>query len=347
MATGQTRKTAKAVTLRDVARQAGVSVSTASRAMTPGFTRISEETRRQVQAAIAGLGYEPDISARAISTGHTSLAAIVVSDIRDPFNTEIAQGFNREAVARGLVATIAGTGDQDDEIARVVRGLRGMQPAAIVLVEPRDRERPNSVVVTGELGAYAAYGGHLSFVGSATALGSHAALPWRAAGVALLRTLVDLGYRHPAAIAADVPSAAMMEWRAGLDEAAAAAGVWIDHRLVARTGMNRAGGYQAARDILESRGQGVDVIIGATDMMAVGVVAAIADAGLAPGADIGVAGCDDLVFVDDVVNPHLTSVNLNLADAGAQALRLALDSGATAATRAPAVVVRASTPRRG
>ncbi len=295
------------VTLRDVAREAGVSVSTASRALTPGFTRISDEAVERVRAAVQLLGYRPDFSAKATSTGSSTFVAVVVSDIRDPFNSEIAHGVARAAAAQGLVATIAGAGERGGGASRVIRQLRGVQPCALVLVEPRAQE-PAGDQMTEELERYRDRGGQVAVVGEPLGPAHQVVLSWREGAEALVMALVGQGYLRPAVIAVDVGSAAMGEWRRGLEQGARAAGVDLAVTLAPRSGMSRDGGYWAAQQILASSRRAADVIICASDTMAVGAMAAVRQAGLTPGRDVGLAGCDDLVTTDEVSQPHITSL---------------------------------------
>ena len=100
---------------------------------------------------------------------------------------------------------------------------------------------------------------------------------------------------------------------------------------------------------LIERGLGdIELVFAANDVMAVGALSAIRDAGLTPGTDVAVAGFDDIPTVRDVT-PALTTVRVPLEELGRRALRLALgdaDAAAEGAVRTE-VVLRESTPRRG
>jgi LacI family transcriptional regulator len=107
---------------------------------------------------------------------------------------------------------------------------------------------------------------------------------------------------------------------------------------------SRDGGYATMAKLLAA-GERPGCVFAVTDVMAVGAMAAMRDAGLAPGTDIAVAGFDDIPLVRDVT-PSLTTVALPLADIGARALELALtdDPDASPAPFAGTVTLRASTP---
>ena len=78
------------VKIVDVAKQAGVSTATVSRVMS-GALGVSEETRTRVNAAVKSLGYRPDLAARRLRSGRTDTLGLIVSDIRNPFFTEISR----------------------------------------------------------------------------------------------------------------------------------------------------------------------------------------------------------------------------------------------------------------
>ncbi|MGW6505473.1 substrate-binding domain-containing protein, partial [Nonomuraea angiospora] len=103
-----------------------------------------------------------------------------------------------------------------------------------------------------------------------------------------------------------------------------------------------AGGYDAARRLVERGLADVEAVFAVNDVMAIGAMTAFRDAGVVPGADLGVAGFDDIASAMDVV-PALTSVAVPLREAGLSAMRLALSGGDD--VRLPArVVLRESTP---
>ncbi|MFF4622167.1 substrate-binding domain-containing protein [Nonomuraea jabiensis] len=106
-----------------------------------------------------------------------------------------------------------------------------------------------------------------------------------------------------------------------------------------------AGGYDAARRLVERGFEDVEAVFAVNDVMAIGAMTAFRDAGVVPGADTGVAGFDDMASALDVV-PALTSVAVPLREAGLSAMRLALsdDEGGDDVRLPARVVLRESTP---
>ena len=78
------------VKIVDVAKLAGVSTASVSRVIS-GLSGVSDETRKRVNAAVKSLGYRPDLAARRLRSGRTDTLGLIVSDIRNPFFTEISR----------------------------------------------------------------------------------------------------------------------------------------------------------------------------------------------------------------------------------------------------------------
>jgi DNA-binding LacI/PurR family transcriptional regulator len=98
----------RAVTLHDVAREAGVAVSTVSRALSDP-QRVNVTTREHVQAIARGLGYRPNRLAQALPTGRTGMLAVLVPDITNPHNFGLVRGAEAQARAAGSTLIIADT----------------------------------------------------------------------------------------------------------------------------------------------------------------------------------------------------------------------------------------------
>jgi LacI family transcriptional regulator len=336
-----------AAALRDVAEAAGVSKASASRALDPTSQYVSSRMRARVLDAAERLGYRPNASARATTTGATAMVAVLVSDIRDPYNAEIVHGVIEQAGVSGLVATFAGTDHAIDDEIRVVRMMRSLRPHAMILTGTRSGSTVSRVALEAELARYTQEGGRVVIAGDDELPFDTAVVPRRRGASALVAELYRLGYRSPALIRPDHDSAAARQWEDGVVEAADRLGMRIERGAVVRAPITRDGGYDAASGLIAERTDRFDVVLAASDATAIGAMTAMRDAGLIPGAEIGVAGFDDVVGTEDVT-PDLTSVDLALARVGAAAVELAL-TGPGDCRRIefePQVVVRGTTPAR-
>lgn len=336
------------VTLRDVARQAGVGLATASRALDPSSRHVAKDVRARVMETARQLGYRPNTSARATTTGSTPTIAMLVSDIRDPYNAALVHGAIQEARSSGLMVTITGTEHVIEDEVRVIRMLRGQRPRAMVLTGTRSGSASSRVSLLRELEHYERDGGRIIVAGDDELPFDTAAVPRREGARKLVVALAGLGYRSVALLTPDRDSTGVREWETGVLEGARECAVRVDQASMFRVPMSRDGGYAAASGYLGSHRSRVDALLAATDAMALGAMSAMRSAGVVPGREIGVAGFDDVVDADDVT-PGLTSVDLSLEPIGRTAVDLALqapDTRRRLIVFEARVVLRDSTPPR-
>jgi len=122
----------KRITIKDVARLSGTSPMTVSRVIN-NHPNVSEETRLRVLSAIAKLGYKPDTDARAIRTGKTNRIGIIVSDIRNPFYSEMVGHIEDVANEKGMFITFSDTSRDVDTEKRVFEEMMHMGVDALII----------------------------------------------------------------------------------------------------------------------------------------------------------------------------------------------------------------------
>lgn len=335
------------VTLHDVAREAGVSLATASRSLNGSTRRVNEEYRQRVLDAAARLNYTPNFSAQAVVRGTTTTVALLVADIADPYFSSIAAGVVDEADDERLIVTMAATERSSERELALVRTLRGQRPRVMILAGSRRSDDPLTDALVEELRGFEDTGGRVVFV-SQNPLPFDTVLLDNASGARDLAVeLVGLGYRRFGIVTGDEGLQTASDRIAGFRAGLARDGVALDDRRIARAAFTRDGGYAAMAQLLAAGVDDLDAVFAVNDVMAMGAMSAMRDAGVEPGRDLGIAGFDDIPTVRDVT-PTLTTVAIPLLDVGRRALRLALDGTGSAEhgvvpTR---VVLRQSTPRR-
>lgn len=334
------------VTLSDVAREAGVSLATASRALNGSANRtVGAELRQRVQAAAARLRYSPDGIAQAMARGRTTSLGLLVHDIADPYFSSIAAGVAAAADEAGLMVTLASTGqDAQREVALV--GLMERQRArGVILAGGRTGDAAADEALRAALDSFRAVGGSVAVIGQ-DVLGSDTVLVGNHDGAAdLARALHGRGYRRFAVLGGPEAHATAADRRAGFGTALAALG--CPEPRVLPSAFTRDGGYEAMSRLLADRGD-VELVFAVNDVMAVGALAAARDAGVRVPEDLAVAGFDDIETLRDVT-PALTTVRLPLARIGAEATRLVLRPAGEEPAVVPVaaeVVLRDSTPNR-
>ena len=287
------------VTLHDVARRAGVAVSTVSRALsTP--ERVNVRTREHVQAVAAELGYRPNRLAQALHTGRTHMLAVLIPDITNPHNFGLVRGAEAQARAAGSTLVIGDTqGGPELEAAhldRLASSVDGFVLAASRL--PDDELRAlagRSPVVLFNRRVEG-----LASLVTDSADGSRQ----------IVDHMVALGHRSLAYLAGPpVAWSDAQRWRA-LSEAAEAAGI----RIV-RCGpfAPTLDGGPAAADV--GLATGATALVAFNDLLAIGALRRLAERGIEVPRQVSVVGYDD-IFGADFCSPPLTTVAGPVDDAG-------------------------------
>lgn len=327
-----------APTLHDVAREAGVSLATASRVLNGSERKVADSFRERVERAAEALGYTPNLSAQSIARGTSPVIALLVADISDPYFGLIASGVARGADERGLIVTIAVTERDPDREARILRALRGQRPQGIILAASRTGGGLDDAA-SAELSAFAALGGRTVTLGPG---GERSiALDNRGGAERLGRAMATKGYRRAIVLGAAEGVRTSDERLAGFSAGFEGGGGSVER--VYRGGFQRESGAESMAAALADGVEPGALVFGLSDVVAVGAITAIRDAGRTVGADIAVCGFDDVPVSRDVT-PPLTTVGVPLSDLGYQAFRATVDAEWRQEDLPLEVIVRASTP---
>jgi LacI family transcriptional regulator len=341
------RGTNASVTLLDVARAAGVSLATASRALNGSTRRVRPDLRERVLEAAEALQYSANAQAQAMARGHTNLVGLVIGDVGDPYFSSIAAGAIRAAEGHQLVVTMACTFGREEREIDYVAALRSQRARAVIVVGSRVHDRELTERLGAEVRSFEQSGGRVAFISQRKIAADTVVLENRAGARALAEALCARGYRRFAILAGRADLLTARDRCAGFREGAARCGVQIGQDVTAHGGFTRDGGYDAMIDVLD-RGLDVDCVFAVNDVMALGAMAALRDRGIAVPSAMAVAGFDDIVTLRDAT-PALSTVRLPLEDLGAWALDLVLgpaaDQPRIRRVRGE-VILRESTPER-
>jgi LacI family transcriptional regulator len=313
------------VTLRDVAADAGVHPATASRALNPGTRAlVNAETAQRVLASAARLGYRPNPIARGLKTNRSYTIGVIVPDLRNPLFPPIARGVEERLEGSGYTSLLANT-DNDDEreklsfeamIARQVDGfitgtarrrhplLREIADTGTPLVQVNrrmDDEDVPSVVADDVAGVRMA-----------------------------VDHLADLGHTRIAHVAGSLEVSTGKQRYDGFLQAMGERGLEVDERLVS-TALNysEAEGARLTRALLDA-GVGFTAILAGNDLMALGCIDALNEAGLRCPDDVSVVGFNDMDWSARFA-PPLTTVRVPHYELGVQAADLVLERLASGA----------------
>ncbi|MEE6286964.1 LacI family DNA-binding transcriptional regulator [Georgenia sp. MJ173] len=336
----------RAVTLSDVAREAGVSLATASRAINGSSDRsVRADLQERVLEAAARLSYSPDANAQAMARGKTTILGLIVHEIADPYFSSIAAGVTQAAEKSGLAVTLANTHHDATRELEFVQTLQNLRARAIILAGGRQDDEAANEMLRRSLEAYQHNGGTVAMIGQPI-LGVNAVQVDNVGGsAALAAALHAQGYRRFAILGGPRAHLTARERIVGFRDELARLGVEISDADVVESGFTRDGGYDGMQALLAAN-TGAEVVFAVNDVMAVGAMAAARDAGLRLPQDLAIAGFDDIPTLRDIT-PALTTVGIPLEEMGRAATALALADPSQApelVTIAGEVLIRESTP---
>ncbi|WP_205023357.1 LacI family DNA-binding transcriptional regulator [Streptomyces sp. HB132] len=294
-----------AVTLKDVADRAGVSIKTVSNVVR-GAPRVSEATRERVMRAVGDLGYRPNPSARRLRTGRSGLIGLAVPDLATPYFSELAHHVRAEAAALDLTVLIEETmGDATEEL-RLATGV-GAALLDGVILSPLHVSRGELAPVASEFPLVLL--GERSYVGDQV-VADHVLIDNVAAAREATAHLAGLGRTRIAAVGVDPQASATSRQRLeGFQQALHDAGLMFDPRLAPPVReFDRRNGLLATRALASLPAEvRPDAVFCFSDLLASGAQRALYEAGMSIPGDVAVAsidGSDEALYS----TPSLTSV---------------------------------------
>ncbi len=287
------------VTLDDVAADAGVHAATVSRAISrPDL--VGEETLARVNAAIERLGYVPNRAARQLASGRTSMVAVLVPDIANPFFSGLVQALQRHAAEAGLLTVLADTSLDPATEREVVASLAPSVDGLLVCAP---------VGATDELTEVAA-DRPLVFVNRRARSVPWAIVDQRRITRLAVEHLRDLGHEHIAVVAGPAGF-----W-SSTERAAEIAASGLDLTVLGPVDPTHRGGESLIDDVVAS---GVTAVVAFNDVMAIGLIGAARRQGIDVPGDLSVVGSDDIPMAA-MATPPLTTIGAPLDELGAAAL---------------------------
>lgn len=305
------------VTIRDVAKAAGVSPATVSRVVneTTAEYPVRPDTRTRVMTAIDSLGYRPNEMARSLLLKKSGLVGLIVPDISNPYYPDVSRGVEDVANANGYKVMFCSTDRSAEKARSYIDALLVKRVDGIIVVGGGD-EVQLSVETIGS------YDTKVVLIGRSS--GTFPTVQIDNVGAAKTATehLLGLGHRRIGLIAAGSESSSVRERLRGYRESLDSHGLAFDEDLVVDGDFTEAGGYDAARRMLDLDKRPT-AIFAANDRMALGAMAATADQGLRVPADVAIVGFDD-VPMSSFLRPALTTVSIASSELGAQAMEIVL-----------------------
>ncbi|MDB5524089.1 MAG: LacI family transcriptional regulator [Rhizobium sp.] len=303
------------VTMMDVSREAGVSSATVSRVLT-GSAGVEPATKKLVLAAVAKLGYRPNLVARGLRRQVSQVIALIITDIENPFYTAVCRGVEDSARLAGY-SVILCNADRDIEKEREYLRVVEDQNASGVIISPASARKTDiSNLIDRGLPVIAVD------MALAAATGS-VLVDNRDAGALATEYLVGKRCKRIACITGPAENSTAQDRLDGYSRAIAAAGLPVDPDLIIYANYLEDGGYHAAKDLLDLpyRPDGLFVT---NNRMTVGVLRALQERGVIIPDEINVIGFDELPWALQL-HPHLSLVRQPAYRIGQEAARLLID----------------------
>lgn len=304
-------------TIKDVAKLAGVSVSTVSRALS-GKTFVEEATKQRVMEAVKELRYRPNVLAKGLREGKFCTIALVVPDINSLFYPALSKSMEKAAYDRGYSLILCNTNNDIEMEKHVVEMLANRGIAGIICMSVEDdvsnlyefQVRENIPVVLinrkglGKLGTVM--------------------LDNEQGGYLMTKTLLENGHRKIAAMFDSIEKQRFLSRYNGCKRAMEEYGV-TDYEKYFVYGIDTIdGAYQHAVELL-NREDRPTAFFAAIDMMAIGIYRAISEAGLSIPKDISVVGFDD-IFVSEHMFPPLTTYHTPMEELAEKAIDMLIEN---------------------
>lgn len=279
------------VTLSDVARAAGVSLATASRAVNGNIGRGSRSAdHKRIAKIAADLGYVPDAAAQAIARGRSSILGLLVSDISDLAVTNTLYDVVASAAdAHDLSPSMTSAGGNPDAVVARVRDMHRQRARSLVVAAVDGHDLTRVPGLRTALDAFERGGGRVCTLGFAIEGISSVTVDERGGSHTLATLLQGVGYRRAAVIAGSSTDPTHMARRRGLLDGFAAGGHPVAPALV----VDGTDEYSATRRLLDPAATRPDVIVCVSPLETARVLAAVHDHGLSMPADVALAVCGD------------------------------------------------------
>lgn len=332
--------------LSDVAQQASVSLTTASRALDPDSDHpVSDRTRARVQAAATRLSYRPNPMARALRTRRVPTIAIVVHDVSDPYFAEIVRGATAAASSQGFLTVVCSSDRDPVTELRYVEMLCLSRVSGVIFAGGGLEEAHYRRRMRGYARNIAHYGGAIVALAPRSERWP-AEVPANRTGARLVSEhLLSLGHIDVATISGPATLRTSRERELGYLEAMQAAGL---KPVIVRADFTLAGGADAMARLLN--GGSPTAVFVASDTMALGALSELGRRGIRVPSDVSVAGFDDIPGLE-FIHPGLTTVHVRMAELGAAGVARLLrildgdDNDSRTQVHAVELVVRESTAR--
>lgn len=306
----------KKFTIRDLAKEAGVSVTTVSQILNNKGERFSKATQEKVLALRDKYKYVPDFNARNLILQNAKTIGVLVPNIANPFFGTFIEGVQSVARNEKFIPLVF-SANRDPKLEKyylsqmIERSISGLVIASATMTTDTIKE----IISFNDIP-------YILFDQNHTQQGDRVQTSDFLGGQIAAKHLLSLGHQHIAILTSDNPSENLNHRMNGFKK------VIEEHHLVfdqandvVQAPLTTTGGYQAVEQVLAT---GASAVFAANDEMAIGLLRGLHEHGIRVPADLSVMGYDN-IYLDDYVYPRLTTVQQPIFDLGVGATEMLID----------------------
>jgi DNA-binding LacI/PurR family transcriptional regulator len=300
------------VSIKDIAKVAGVSPSTVSRALSD-HPRISLETKKRIRRLATEMGYSPSAVARSLVTQRTSIIGLAMAWVSDPLLAQVVRGIEDTALEHGYTVILSSFYGEPDREKEVLSTFRERRVDGIIIKSSCLDTYPHSLL--SQFGLPIVLINRPEYIYSVSTNNLHG-------GRLATEYLLDLGHSRIGYIAAEIGRRTNLDRLKAYKEALQERGIAFDPTLVAMGDGYARGGKEAMCRLLTLPSPPTAVFC-YNDLTAIGAALAVREAGLQVPGDISLVGFDDIELTT-YCHPPLTTVRQPAYKLGHRAMKMVL-----------------------
>lgn len=303
------------ITIKDIAKEAGVSIATVSLVLNEKDKHITEATRQRVKDAMKKYNYIPNAMAGSLVTRKTGIIGLILPDITNPFFPGIARGAEDRANEEGYSIIFCNTDDKIEVEEKYIESLTSKMVDGIIIAHSSNSERLSDVLERCQIPIILIDRDFDSKNVEGKVLVNN-----RDAAFNAITYMVEKGYRKIAYLSGSLKTKTAMDRLRGYKEALMENNISFDDKLV-KYGQYRAEWGKKGIEELFQEETDFDAVFCGNDLIAIGAMKEVLRSGFRVPEDIGIMGFDD-IYMSQMVEPELTTVKQPNYEMGYQAVNI-------------------------
>jgi len=289
-------------TMKDIAREAGVSINTVSRALN-GKPDVNEDTKKRILEIADRLNYVPNFLAKGLVTKNTRTIGVIVSDNANPFFARMIKGIEDYARSRGYNIILCNTDERYEKEEEAVRLLREKRvDGLLITLTPAQKERTDILELKRTGVPFVLLNRHMDDIMTDYVINDNVYGAYLA-----VSHLAKLGHKRIGYISGPSQISSVRERLEGYRKALFENNIEFDNSLVKGSNLKMEGGYRLMKEFLELENRPTAVFT-YSDFLAIGALKALKEAKLQVPKDIALVGYDDIEF-SSLLEVPLTTVH--------------------------------------